>query len=424
MGICSAQPNCTVPSSYLVPFTADPDIAGKGVLAAFLIGVWSTFALILWSYFFHSIISDDQISDFDRWIRHQSLTLRNHIKRWFINEESENRSRPSTAHIKVCLMLSDQQLVMGTAMLLIGLARHCNIPQYYFEIIVDFGWVTSSVFQGSVLVTYPIFQQNPAMRHWRAAWMTFQAGFIFICDILTHHQDWMLTFGMPTQCIWDSFSTWYGDGLGTILLIGELSLQILISSLLGLILTFAVLLWGFRYIFESRQSQSRVQAMQGSEDGWSTGQILPLLMLALPLFTAVELYWDEDAEHRNPEDPINAGVRKRERSAIEGLICSTHSVISSPATRLLPAPYTPRIISAWNLGAREVFESCCHSTTSVSSEAVDPEPCLPAFLRSQEAVLELQYLTIEKLWFRILLVVMNLALLGEVIFVASVGYVF
>lgn len=29
----------------------------------------------------------------------------------------------------------------------------------------------------------------------------------------------------------------------------------------GLILTFAVLLWGFRYIFESRQSQSRVQAM-------------------------------------------------------------------------------------------------------------------------------------------------------------------
>lgn len=123
-------------------------------------------------------------------------------------------------------MLSDQQLVMGTAMLLIGLARHCNIPQYYFEIVVDFGWVTSSVFQGSVMVTYPIFQQNPAMRHWRAAWMTFQAGFIFVCDILTYHQDWMFTFGMPTQCIWDSFSTWYGNGLDTILLIGELSLQV------------------------------------------------------------------------------------------------------------------------------------------------------------------------------------------------------
>lgn len=260
-------------------------------------------------------------------------------------------------------MISDQQLVTGTAMLLIGFITHCNIPQYYFEIIADYGWVTNSVYQTSVMVTYPIFQQNPAMRHWRAAWMTCQAGFIFICQILTYHQDWLYLFGTPTRCIWENMSTGYTTGSQMVQLIITLSFQvwsylfamgifypryvgwttyflravryilrlptrfhvwlsrrwkrpsrlqgcvlattyaifiaahmmsqIFASSLLEIIRAFAMLLWGFWWITGYRMSDdpSRVEAMQGGENEWSTGQMMPLLMLALPLFTAIELYW-------------------------------------------------------------------------------------------------------------------------------------
>lgn len=230
-------------------------------------------------------------------------------------------------------------------MLLIGFATYCDIPQYYFEITADYGWVTSIVFQDSVILTYPIFQRNPAMRHWRAMWMTFQAGFIFVGQILTYHKDWMLTFGMSTQCIWNGFSTWYKDASTMILVIFTLGLQLWSylwameilyprqlgwtaypyqavvyvsrlparlharlkgtwkrpsrlqkgvlaatytifiithmvsqlfgSALLGLVRSFSMLLWGFRYIMKYRQSDniSRVVGIQGSEDEWSAGQI-------------------------------------------------------------------------------------------------------------------------------------------------------
>ncbi|PKY00557.1 hypothetical protein P168DRAFT_322166 [Aspergillus campestris IBT 28561] len=471
MGICSAQPNCTVPDNYIVPFDADPDIAGTGVLAAFFIGVWSTYIIIAWGYFFNDRISDDCLSDFDRWIRHGSLTLPNHIRQWIFKKEAQKWTGSSTALIKICLMISDQQLVIGTAMLLIGFITHCNIPQYYFEIIADYGWVTSCVYQTSVMVTYPVFQQKPAMRHWRAAWMTCQAGFIFICQILTYHKDWLFLFGTPTKCIWENMSTGYVKGSQMVQLIVTLSFQVwsylfamgvfypryvgwttyflrAVRYILrlptrfhvwlsrrwkrptrlqrGVLATtaFAMLLWGFWWITGYRMSDdsSRVEAMQGSENEWSTGQMMPLLMLALPLFMAVELYWDNTTEKPKPEDTINIPLRTRKRSTIDSLLCSTHSLISSSAASLLSTSYTPRTISSWNLDAREVFESYSHAR-GLDSDTVDLETWRPSLSGSQEAFFELEYLTIEKLWFRILLVVVSMVVLGGFITGALFGYV-
>lgn len=201
------------------------------------------------------------------------------------------------------------------------------------------------------------------MRHWRAAWMTCQAGFNFICQILTYHKDWLYSLGTPTKCIWKNMSTGYNEAPHMVQLIITFSFQawsylfamgvfypryvgwttysfhavryilrlptrfhvrlsrrwkrpsrlqravlattysifitahtiwqVLDSSLLEIIRAFAMLLWGFWWITGYRLSDdpSRVEAMQGSENDWSTGQMMPLLILALPLFTAVELYW-------------------------------------------------------------------------------------------------------------------------------------
>lgn len=60
---------------------------------------------------------------------------------------------------------------------------------------------------------------------------------------------------------------------------------------------------------------------------------------------------------------------------------------------------------------------------SLDSETADPEPCHPVFQGSQEAVFELEYLTVEELWFRILLVVMCAVLLGVLIYGALSGFV-
>lgn len=187
---------------------------------------------------------------------------------------------------------------------------------------------------------------------------------------------------------------------------------------------------------------SRVQAMQESKDKWSTGQILPLLMLALPLSTAAKLYWGKTYlsnpspcvsfqlkscrwKRKTPQHKRHNSVSillRHERSAIEGLICSTHSVISSSTACLLSDSYTPLIISSWNLGAREVFKPYCQASMCPSLSTDDSEPCHPAFLGLPEEAFELEYLTIEKLWFRILLAVMVLMLPGGIVFGAFSGF--
>lgn len=57
-----------------------------------------------------------------------------------------------------------------------------------------------------------------------------------------------------------------------------------------------------------------------------------------------------------------------------------------------------------------------------SSSTDDSEPCHPAFLGLPEEAFELEYLTIEKLWFRILLAVMVLMLPGGIVFGAFSGF--
>lgn len=122
------------------------------------------------------------------------------------------------------------------------------------------------------------------------------------------------------------------------------------------------------------------------------------------------------------EETTEVPLRTREQSTIDSLLCSTHCLISSTAASLLSASYKPRIISPWNSYAREIFEPYCH-LRGHDPDAIDLEPCRPSLTGSQEAFVELEYLTIEKLWFRVLLIIVSVMVLGGFIAAALFGYV-
>lgn len=106
-------------------------------------------------------------------------------------------------------MLSDQQLVTTSAVLIIGYAKHCTITEYHFEIMSDLAWLNFATTQGSLLLTYRYFERSPKMRHWRALWITVEFALIFVAQLVTYHETWLVDAARSAQCTWgDMNSNW------------------------------------------------------------------------------------------------------------------------------------------------------------------------------------------------------------------------
>lgn len=60
--------------------------------------------------------------------------------RKFINLREDTRRACDDVLTKIVLSLSDQQLVRGLAILVIGFIQHCTITVYHFSIIGDLTW--------------------------------------------------------------------------------------------------------------------------------------------------------------------------------------------------------------------------------------------------------------------------------------------
>ena len=92
-------------------------------------------------------------------------------------------------------------------MLIIGFATHCTISQYHFEIVADLASLTFGVLQAAVLITSPIFRETPAMRHWRASWITAEFILVFVAQFITYQPHFLKAYGMSTQCIWNDMQS-------------------------------------------------------------------------------------------------------------------------------------------------------------------------------------------------------------------------
>ncbi|KAF7520852.1 hypothetical protein G7054_g12658 [Neopestalotiopsis clavispora] len=203
MGYTCGSINCTNGETA----TPDPDIAGIGVVLAFLISAWLTFAVALFTY--NLVEGVDSPSSPES--RLLDLRLRKAVwkllkKTIFGKILSGIRSRVSRDRMKeVCLMLSDQQLVTGVSIIIVAYAKHCTMTQYHFYIAANLTLVSFATYQSVLLLVRDKIQENNMARGWRSVWIMAVFGCVLVINFVLYNENFPINgrSGLPMQCVWN-----------------------------------------------------------------------------------------------------------------------------------------------------------------------------------------------------------------------------
>lgn len=167
--------NVTVFNDY-TKIIADPDIAGKGVIIAFLF----TAGLALITSFIYAVIADMP-----------NNYLRINKERWCPVLES------------FLLSLSDQQLLTGLAVLIAGFGRWNRIQVYHWELVTDLAFVSSNTHIATLAVLRKYFREpkHKWIRAWRATAMVLLGIVLFVANAYSGYRYWYNYIAWPMRCV-------------------------------------------------------------------------------------------------------------------------------------------------------------------------------------------------------------------------------
>lgn len=130
--------------------TADPDIVGPGVLAAFFVTATVTILAVVFAYLSNTL-DGSYMNDLDRMIIAHSQRKWRHLKRVHTNlsdkthdEQEALRDLRRETVTQFILTLSDQQLVTGLAILIAGVSDPFHITGYEFTVVLALAWFSST----------------------------------------------------------------------------------------------------------------------------------------------------------------------------------------------------------------------------------------------------------------------------------------
>lgn len=334
------------------------------VILAFLIFSWFSFVTTVFTIFFvQKSTLKDLLNDFDNILISYASVLRRFVLRW----KPAHYPSPGISKEACCrglIMLSDQQLVTGTAILVVSFAKHNTMTQYHFEITCTLAWMAYAAHDTIVVAALDHIRANPEMRWWRALWISVLFPMLFVSQLVTFHDRFLYVWGNTIQCVWNDMDSGYPQ-VGLFLLVvlvlmvygyintmyslypeylsfvdtvgecvaavfrspGVLYLiakgkyeaspsswkplwltlkaltfvlfvlffsvyQIVGSTLFSTLRLYIVLVWGTMYLVHLKE-RAPSEGLQGSEDEWGFGQILPIILLALTFFGIGEVYHRE-----------------------------------------------------------------------------------------------------------------------------------
>ncbi|MCJ1334843.1 hypothetical protein MMC09_000108 [Bachmanniomyces sp. S44760] len=173
---------------------ADPDVAGVGIVTAFL--ATSILAVIIaYGSLLFTIIPGLDDNPIDAWVM---KILR---KVSFLNTSDGKREFWTPVVERVLLNLSDQQVVTGLAMLIAGYMKHCSINFYHFEVIFYLAWLSSHVHLTTIHILHAYLADRPQLRNWRLFFLivmlVMTSIMIYYIGRLSHGAD----VGVPMQCM-------------------------------------------------------------------------------------------------------------------------------------------------------------------------------------------------------------------------------
>ena len=109
--------------------------------------------------------------------------------------------------VHIIIGLSDQQLVTGLAILIVGFSKHCSMSSRHFWVVFDLGWFSAVTHLASLPVLNYYLQDYPRWRDIRVVLMLFNFGFLIAAAILTFGNYDPQSHDCPIQCSFDRFQT-------------------------------------------------------------------------------------------------------------------------------------------------------------------------------------------------------------------------
>ncbi|KAM0714088.1 hypothetical protein Q7P37_011052 [Cladosporium fusiforme] len=187
-----------LPSITYGDLKPNPDIAGKGILIAYLITTISVFLIALISYA-TGLLPSHSLRRVDRAV-------------FFANSRNEE-SRWCEIADSTMMCLSDQQLVTGLAILIAGYVEMMNdhLDLYHWTIVVYLGWLSSSVHIASLTLLREKFKNNPRLRDFRVAGMTALLALLVTAMVPLRRSVDLNDYptGIPARCLWKGkWSNW------------------------------------------------------------------------------------------------------------------------------------------------------------------------------------------------------------------------
>ncbi|CZS95552.1 uncharacterized protein RAG0_05146 [Rhynchosporium agropyri] len=277
---------------------ADPDIAGLGVIIAFIAASFITFSAIVLGYITYSIDAEQ--------LNHVDCIMIPHL-RWLLHMGTGNKISEKTRRLReqtmthFILALSDQQLVTGLAVLITGYAQRCSISGHHFEIVASLAWFSSTTHLSTLAALQKYLICHPMIKHMRVI------GVMAVLGPLFHAQ---LLIRLYAKAHVTSIRTLLEDGVrrGLNLPPSKTPEQLYITTLerlesmgdtadhmdaFGNLFGF-LQLWRARFgpPYDPVDQGSYTFEIRGSENDWGFGQIVAILLMILPLLAAVEAYSD------------------------------------------------------------------------------------------------------------------------------------
>lgn len=219
----------------------DSDISGLGVILAFTISAYITFALVLAAYLLGQV-DESLLNTVDTKIFHIRPFRPPRTR-----DGKPTRLRVSLALRQAILSLSDQQIVTGIAILGAGFQglRLGGIDSYHYQIVIYLAWMSSSVHLSALSILAPLLKDRPALKTWRLTGMLVLMIMLAIALIPTAGNDWGLItwkdmlpgnsgWGVPAICFW---GTTYGDGVNP-------------DAVLGFVILFVSYVWKVGGLFD------------------------------------------------------------------------------------------------------------------------------------------------------------------------------
>lgn len=215
----------------------DADISGIGVILAFIISAYITFAAVLVAYL-SGFVDASQLGSIDQAIFHVTPY------------SPSSKGRRSIIHKylrEVVLALSDQQIVTGIAIMGAGFQglRTGRTSVYHFQVVLYLAWMSSSVHLSAITLLQSYLRKRRGILMWRLTGMIVLLILLTIGLVPTISNDWGILWwdgmldgrtgwAIPAKCFWGNL---WDDGVGP-------------DAPLGFIILAVTYIWKIGGIFE------------------------------------------------------------------------------------------------------------------------------------------------------------------------------